>query len=955
MPRLTRWPRRFLLVAAVVVAVIVVVVIAAGVWTDYLWFQSVGDTPVFGVVYGTRWALFGVGGVFVAAATGASTALAYRLRPIYRPVGTERPVAEACRGIVEPHRTQLFAAALGLVTIVAGAAAAGAWQTWLLFVDQVPFHVVDPQFHLDIAFFVFTYPFLRLVLSFLFAAVLLALVAAALVHWLYGGLSWEARRPRATVGAQAHLYVLLGVFVLLKAAAYWVDRYGIDFSSRGAVATGASYTDVNAVLPAKTVLAVIAVLCALLFFAGAVRHSALLPGVGFGLLVLSAVLVGGLYPAVIQQFVVKPNELAKEYKYIRRELTATQRAYAISGARVQAYPGTTHRSASALGSEVSALHGIRLMDPAVVSQAFQQLQQDKGFYQFPTTLSVDRYTLPGGGRTPQDVVLAVRGLVGPPPGQANWVNSHLVYTHGFGVVAARADAAGPNGDPSFVESDIKPAGELGQFQPRVYFGPQESNYAIVGGPKGRPGIELDYPYPNPDGQRNFTYAGSGGVPIPTVAQRLAYAVKFGELNILLSGALNSHSRILYDREPLARVAKVAPFLTLDGAPYPVIADHRVLWVVDGYTTTDLYPYSQRVGLAQATATSQDPGGAMAGGDSAGQVNYIRNSVKAVVDAYSGSVTLYQWGPSDPVLQTWMKAFPGVIKRHIPAYLLPHLRYPEGLFEVQQQVLAQYHVANPQSFYGGQNFWAMPDDPTGTVPNRFRQPPYYLTMTMPGYHQPEFSLTSTFVPAGRANLAAVMVADANPTQPGYGTVRILQLPQDTAIPGPSQVQNSLESFPTASLELTQLRRGGSQVTLGNLITLPVGDGLVWVEPVYVAASAPGSSGSYPELKRVFVFCDGQPQPVGYGPTLAAALAQVFTVPSGTGTIADSGTGNTAVLTMLGRAQRYYALAQAALRTGQFAQYQADLATMKQALDAAQRIAQEPSGAGPTAGAARSAGR
>jgi uncharacterized membrane protein (UPF0182 family) len=941
--KLPRWPRQLVPVAIGVIALIVVLVIVAGVWTDYLWFRSVHYGTVFGVTYGTRWALFFVTGIFMAVVTGVNAVIAYRLRPLYRPVGPRRPGADAYRMAIDPHRRLLLGVALGMVGILSGLSASGAWRTWLLFANQVPFGQQDPQFHLDISFFVFTYPFIRLVLGFLFAAVLLSLAAAALIHALYGGLRTQGRRLRATTGAQVHLFILLGAFVLLKAVAYWFDRYGIDFSQRGTVTTGASYTDVNAVLPAKTVLAVIALLCALLFFAGAVRHSAMLPAVGLGLLVLSGILVGGVYPAVIQQFVVKPNELAKESKYIAREIAGSRSAYAVRAVRVISWPGATTESSSTLAGQVANLTGMRLMDPAVISETFQQLQQVKGFYQFPAMLSIDRYPLTPGGQ-PQDLVVAVRGMGGPPPGQGNWVNTHLVYTHGFGFVAAKANAMAADGTPAFVESDIPPTGQLGTFQPRVYFGQQQNAYAIVGAPPGRPAQELDYPYQNAGGQKNYTYTGSGGVPVGSLLNRFLYAVKFRELNILLSGAINNDSKIIYDRQPLARVAKVAPFLTLDGSPYPVVANHRVLWVVDGYTTTDLFPYSERVSMPQATSTSQTPNGSLAG-QQVGQINYLRNSVKAVVDAYSGSVSLYQWGPSDPLLRTWMKAFPGIVKPRsdIPSYLLPHLRYPPDLFEVQRQILAKYHVQNPQSFYGGQNFWAVPDDPTVNV-SGLNQPAYYLTLTMRGYRQPQFSLTTTFVPRGRANLAAYMAVDSNPRS-GYGTIRILQLPQDTAIAGPSQVQNAFETFARASIELTQLRKGGSRVTLGNLITLPVGGGQLYIEPVYVAAAAAGSTGSYPTLQRVFAYYGGQPNPVGYGPTLADALGQVFTglpatspgIPGGQGTI------SAAVRMYLQQAEAAYAQAQTALRNGDFTAYGQAIASMKQALDNAQRAAQKAAGA------------
>jgi uncharacterized protein len=940
--RLPRWPRYLLPAVAGLIAFGVLITIIAGVWTDWLWYRSVQYGSVFDVTYGTRWALFFVVGIFMAAVVGVNAWLAYRLRPVYRSAGTERPGVDAYRMAVDPHRRLLLGILLGLIGVISGITASGAWRTWLLFINQVPFGRKDAQFGLDISFFVFTYPFLRLVLSYLFAAVFLSLLVAVAVHVLYGGLGWHARRPRATMGAQAHLFVLLGLFVLLKGAAYWVDRWGIDFSQRGAVTTGASYTDVNAVLPAKTVLAVIAVLCALLFFAGAIRRSALLPAVGFGLLVLSAILIGGVYPAIIQQFVVKPNELAKETPYISREIKATRLAYAVTPktARPRRYSGASTESSAALHAQSANLPGFRLMDPAVVSRAFQQLQQVKGYYQFPSILAVDRYALPGEGPVPQDLAVAVRGLSGPPAGQGNWINTHLVYTHGYGFVAAKENSVSGGGTPDFVESDIPPRGELSIGQPRVYFGEAENNYVIVGGPhpgKGG-GEELDYPYQNIGGQQNFTYGGRGGVPVGSPLNRLLYAVKFRELNILLSGAINSHSKILYVRDPLARVAKVAPFLTLDGSPYPVVANGHLYWIVDGYTTTDLYPYSQRLSLPAATSTSQTPGGNVAGQPTGG-VNYLRNSVKAVVDAYNGDVTLYQWGASDPLLQAWKNAFPGIIKptSAIPDSLRQHMRYPTDLFEVQREILAQYHVSTAQAFYGGQNFWAVPNDPTGVAANQHSQPPYYLTETIPGYRQPEFSLTTTFVPRNRANLAAVMTVDSNPG-PGYGTIRVLQLPQNAVTEGPSQVQGAFESNAVASAELTLLRRGGSTVTLGNMITIPVGGGLLYIEPVYVTANAAGSTGSYPSLQRVFAFYSGHP--VGFQPTLQEALAQVFTGTLGQAAPGGGGSGgsvNAQVITDLKQAQQFYEQAQAALRGGDLAGYAQDIAKMAKEISKARAAA------------------
>ncbi len=936
--RLPHRPRYLVPVVGAIVAVIVVFIVFANVWTDFLWFRSIHYGSVFTKIISIRLVLFVIGGALMASVVGVNVYLAYRFRPAYRAPSQEQQSLERYRSGLDPYRKLVMGLGLGLLALISGLSTAGAWRVWLLFVNQTSFGLKDPQFHLDISFFTFTYPFIRFVLGFAFTAVVLSVIAAAATHYLYGGVRLQGPGERSTVAARAHLFVLLGIFVLLKAVAYWFDRYGLNFSQRGAVTTGASYTDVNAVLPAKTILAVIAIVCALLFFAGALRRSVMLPAVGFGLLVLSAILVGGVYPAIIQQFDVKPNELAKESPYIQREIAGTRQAYAVTGARETPYLATPDEPPAQLAADANSLPGVRQLDPAVVSPAFQQLQQIKGYYKFPDVLDMDRYPLPGHGTTPQDTVVAVREMPGPPAGQSNWVTQHLVYTHGYGFVAASANQVADGGSPDFIESKIPPQGVLPPFQPRVYFGQLETNYVIVGAPPGRAPQELDYPNQSLTGQQNTTYRGGGGVAIGSFFNRLLYTVKLHQLNILLSGAINHSSRILYVRDPLSRVAKVAPFLTLDGDVYPVISGGHLNWVVDAYTTTDLYPYSERVGLDAATGDSvTTPSPVEQSGD---QINYIRNSVKAVVDAYTGAVTLYQWNSSDPVLRTWMKAFPGVIKPHsaIPADLLAHLRYPQDLFKVQRQILARYHVQQAQAFYGGQDFWAVPDDPTSDQGGS--QPPYYLTLTMPGYTAPEYSLTTSLVFKGRQNLAAFMAVDSNPQSPSYGTIRMLEVPQDTAIAGPEQVQNSFETLPNASIELTQLRRGGSQVTLGNLITLPVGGALLYIEPVYVQASGT-SNGSYPTLRRVFVWFDGN---TGYAPTLQASLGQVFSgLPSQPSVPSQPSSGNSqlsaAVRGFLAQAESHYQAAQQALKLGNFATYGQELQLMKQALDQANKAAQQ----------------
>lgn len=940
-----RWPRFVIPAVIIIVALAILISVTAGIWTDFLWYSSVGKTRVFATTYSVKWLLFLVTAVVMTVIIGTNIVLAYRMRPEEPPSGPENQGVEAYRQAIDPHRRGVLIVLLGLIGLISGLAAASNWQTWLLFVDRVPFGVKDPQFHLDISFFVNVYPFLRMLLSFLFAAVLLSLVMSAAVHVLYGGLRL-ARRAQPSKAARSHLFVLIGVFVALKAVAYWIDRYAIDFSQRGVVQTGASYTDVHAVLPAKTVLAVIAVICALLFIAGAIRRSALLPAMGFGLLVLSAVVIGGVYPFIIQQFVVKPNQAVKERPYIAREITNTRSAYGVDGTKTSNYSATSAESNSTLATQAAALPDLRLIDPNVISPAYEQLQQVKSYYQFSDLLSMDRYVV-GSNPLPQDMVVGVRDMAGPPAGQGNWVNSHLIYTHGYGFVSALAGTSQSDGNPLFTESDIPPTGQLGGFEPRVYFGEEGASYVIANTRQA----ELDYPKENVGGQVNNHYQGGGGVSVGSFGSRLLYAIKFRELNILLSSAINGNSRILYIRDPVQRVAKAAPFLTLDGHPYPVVENGQLVWVVDGYVGTNNYPYSKRIDAEQVTSNTFSPNG-LAVGPNAGEINYLRNSVKATVNAYTGAVHLYQWHQASPLLKTWMKAFPGLIEPQssIPKLLLPHLRYPEVLFDAQRQILAQFHVLQPSSFYGGQNFWAVPNDPTQPKGVRVTQPPYYFTLDLPGSPTPDFSLSTLFTPAGRSNLAAFMAVNSNPLSGDYGQLRILQMPQDTAIPGPEQVQNNLESFPPVSKELSLLRQGGSTVTNGNLVTVPLGGGLLSVEPIYVQASDTANSGSYPQLRLVLTYYNGR---VGLADSLVASLAQVFgnAGPTTPGTGGPTGGHvNAVVLGFLAQAEKDYAAAQAALHSNppNFTLYGQEIAKMKAALDSAQQAANPAKGGKPGSG-------
>jgi uncharacterized membrane protein (UPF0182 family) len=662
-----------------------------------------------------------------------------------------------------------------------------------------------------------------------------------------------------------------------------------------------------------------------------VRRSWLLPAAGTALLVVSSVLIAGIYPAAIQQFQVKPSESSKEAPYIQRNIDATRAAYDLNQVEMKDYNATLSTSAGQLAKDAATIANIRLMDPNVLSATFRQLQQIKPYYTFPESLDVDRYTVNGVSR---DAVVAVRELNIDGNPSRNWINDHLVYTHGFGFVAAYGNTVDADGKPNFIVGDLPPTKGLGGFQPRVYFGENVPDYSIIGGKKTNSPVEFDYPDDaSANGQKNYTYTGNGGVPVGSLLNKLIFAVKYGEQRILLSNLINADSKILFNRSPRERVAKVAPWLTLDGDPYPAVVDGKITWIIDGYTTSAGYPYSQSTSLATATNDALTSNSASITAQANRTVNYIRNSVKATVDAYDGTVTLYQWDTKDPVLKTWMKAFPNSVKPKstISKGLLEHIRFPEDMFRVQRDILSSYHVKSAAAFYGGQDFWRVPRDPSTFGANAGAQPPYYMTVQMPGSAKPAFSLTTPFVPrGGRENLSAFAAVNSN-AGPDYGKITVLQLPRSTNIAGPSQVASNFEAKPEVANALSLLRQGGSDVVLGNLLTLPVGNGLLYVQPVYVRAT--GNSSAYPLLQKVLVsFGDV----IGFDSSLKGALDQVFGGNSGTNASASSPTTSNSsadLASALQSAKQAIADGQAALAKGDFAAYGRAQDRLKAAIAAA----------------------
>ena len=931
-PVLRRHRRRpIVLTVAVLVALLIGFSIFTGFWTDKLWFDSLGYGSVFSTLVWTRIGLFAVFGVVMALVIGVNLLVAFRSRPIFRPNSPEQVGLDRYREVITPIRRVLLVATSLVVGLFAGASGAGEWRNFLLWRNGQSFHRADPYFHKDIGFYVFDLPWLHYLVSFAMTAVVLGLVAAVLVHYLYGGIRLQSPGEKLTGAAQVQISVLLGLFVLLKGLDYYLDRFDLT-SQTGSLITGMTYTRDHAVLPSKNILMAIAVICALLFFANVFRRTWLLPVVGLGLFVLSAVLLGMIWPGIVQRFQVRPDEPDKEAPFIANNIVATRQAYDLTDAKVTEYDARTKVSPAQLNADAASLPGIRLVDPLLESETFQQLQQVRGYYSVPGVLDVDRYLIDGRER---DLVVAAReiALEGLPDASKNWANEHTVYTHGYGMIAAygnqrnAADVPVVNdGKPVWAEKNIPPVGQLGGYRPQIYYGENSPDYSIVGKAPGGPNVELDIPQGSgaPGESKTSTYQGSTGVPIGSLWHKLLYATKFGDTNILLSSRVHPDSKILYDRSPRQRVQEVAPWLTVDSDALPSVVNGHIVWILDGYTTTDRYPLSEKQSLSQMTSDALNPRTAYATLPN-DQINYMRNAVKAVVDAYNGTVTLYAWDTSDPILKAWEHAFPGVIKPRskIPPALLAHMRYPEDMFKVQRAMLGRYHVLDPKTFYAHSDQWDVPQDPS--EPTR-KQPPYRLTVSATPGSKPVFSLTSVYVPYKRENLASFISVGADASKPSsYGKIQILRLPDNTQVSGPSQIANVFANDPKVADQLLAFKRSGASVRYGNLLTLPVGGGLLYVEPLYTIRE--GGTGNYPVLRFVLVSFGND---VGIGKTLQAALNDVLGPGSAAGgqgggnTTSSPGNGGktqlpTAALKLLQQADQKFRAADQALKAGHLDEY------------------------------------
>jgi uncharacterized membrane protein (UPF0182 family) len=902
--------RARIITAIVVVGVFLVATAGATAqfYTDLLWFSDMGQSAVFWTQILGQWAVGAVFGVLTFAIVYANLVVARGLRsrvsvagfPDGTPLTPQQQLDQGlrrARAVMDPWVGLLLVVVALLVAINVGASMSGNWQVFRLALAGKTFGTVDPQFKLDAGFFVFTLPALRLVCDWLFGALILALLLTLAVHLFDGGIRLADRFRGFDAHVKAHISVLLGLIVASRAFDYWLSIYELDLSPRGQV-VGASFTDVHAQIPAYWILIVITIAVGVLLLLNIRYQGWRLPLIGLGVWIGASILVGGVYPALIQQLQVAPNELAFEKPYLQRNISGTRTAFDLTSIDATGFPAASDLRAADIAEATSTVQNIRVFDPNVVVDTYKQLQEIRFYYDFKD-VDIDRYVIDGVLR---QVLISAREMnVSQLNSTAKtWINEHLVYTHGYGVVVSPVNESSSDGLPTFIVKNLPPVSstDLKVTVPGIYFGEETGDYAIVDTTQK----EFDYPV----GGENATteYAGGNGVPVGSLTNRLAFAINTGDIQILFSSAITPTSRILYRRTITDRVQELAPWLTLDGDPYPVIANGRVVWILDGYTTSDAYPYSQP--------------------DSTG-VNYIRNSVKITVDAYTGKTTFYAWDTKDPVLAAYRTLFPTLFTdaSAMPAVIRAHLRYPEDLFSIQAEVYKTYHMLDPQVFYNKEDEWALPGELTSTP-----MAPYYVLMRLPGESSDSFMVMEPFTPVSKDNMIGWMAAKSDVGS--YGQRIVYNFPKQSLVMGPEQIKARLNQEPSISAELTLLNQQGSNVIFGNLLVIPIRNSIVYVQPLYIRAS----QSPMPQLERVVVAYDDS---IAMGDNLADALNQVFgqgAAATATSTASVPSTGTTGVALNandLASARDLYAKAIAAEKAGDWATYGTDIQQLGAVLD------------------------
>ncbi len=894
--------------------------------SDLWWFEERGYRDVFLTVLLTR---YGIGAAFTAVLAifiAINLSIARRSRPFIIPTTPQQAQVQRVRDAVDPYLPWVIAAVSILFALTSGAAVGAQWQTFLLFLNGEAVGLADPLFSRDLGFWLFQLPFWALIQTWLFTSLILTILLTAGAHYVLGAIRPESPE-KVTPPAKLHLTVLIAAAVGVRAWGYWLDRYELNYSQRGTV-TGASFTDVNAELPALLLLIGVSIIAIVILFVSLRRNGFLLPGAALGLLVVASIVLQGVYPAVVQRVRVDPQELAREREFISRNLEATRSAFGLDEVVREPFAIRNDLDEQDVIDNDVTLRNVRLWDPEVLETTYSELQSLRPYYEF-RDVAIDRYFIDGELR---QVMLATRELSNLPQQADTWQNRHITFTHGFGIVASQVNTANAEGQPVFISSNIPPVGDeevVPSVQPGIYFGATPNPvYSLV----RTDAAELDFEEPETQQQVTTVYAGRGGVPIDSFARRVAFALRFADYNLVLTNLLNDESRIIFNRQVSERVRLVAPFLELDSEPYPVVIDGRVKWIVDAYTTSTAYPYSERRPLVL--------------GNRAVPVNYVRNSVKAVVDAFDGDVTLYVVDDEDPIVRAWDRAFPGLLQPFgsAPDELVRHFRYPQDLFRLQSQLFQTYHIPEADAFYNRADAWDIPVDPASLAnqggatalqqaAGQRRLEPYYLVMRLPGEETEEFVLIQPYLAANRPNMVAWLAGRSDGDQ--LNSLFAVRFPSDQQVLGPLQAQARIEQDDEISAYITLRSRDGSNVIRGNMQVLPIADSILYVQPLFLE----NPQARIPELARVAVVMGER---TAFDRTLTGALAQLLDIRIPDSLAGDEGTDvapgapgadETDALVLLERALEAFDRADTFLRAGNLAGYEREVLVARRLLERA----------------------
>jgi len=880
---LTKWRIAILVIILAIVVIILVIVPFSKFYTDALWYNHLGFQNLFYktlvakivsvLVFGLVFFVLLYGNIFLARKLSPDQELNLEGSPLADIIKKARGTWKKLVGI----GLVLFAV---IASFISGLGWGGKWDMILKWINHSAFAGTDPVFHKNIGYYVFSYPFHRSLTDWLIGTLLFVLVVTAVVYIFEGGIrlkkGWDMFSPHVL----AHLSVILAAIFIIKAYSYRLNMYELLFSKDGAV-YGVGYTANNARIPALWIMLVVALGIALIMLINIRFKSWLLPLIGIGTLLVVALLAGTVYPAIIQTYVVKPAEQAKERPYLERNIQATRDAYKIAAVQPTPYPADLPLDLNAIQRNQATIKNIRLWDPKTLLTSFQQLQSIRQYYTF-NDVGVDRYTVNGLYR---QTMISSRDMnqSGLPASARTWVNNTLVYTHGFGAVMSPSNDVTSEGNPNFIVDNIPPTGatNIQITTPQIYFSETTDNYVVTNT------SQPEFDYPQGQSEVHKPYAGTGGVKVKSFWRKLLMSISFGDVNLLFSGQVQNNSQVMYYRSVQNRLSKCAPFLKQDSDPYLVVSDSgKLFWIVDCYATSDKYPYSE---------------------PTAGVGNYVRNSVKAVIDAYNGDVSLYVVDPADPMINTYKKIFPQIFKpfAQMPPDLVKHIRYPEDYFVAQANILRTFHMTNPDTYYNREDQWDFPNaELNGQMTT---MPPYYIIMRLPGSIGEEMILMTNFVPHNKQNMTAWLAARMDPGH--YGELVNFTFPSGKLVYGPEQIQGRIEQDPTISQQLSLWRQAGSQVITGNLLVIPIQGNLIYVEPLYLQATQT----QIPQVKRVVVVYGNQ---VVMGDTLDQAVAGVFGAARAAAPVA---TPTAVVQTLAAQAQDLYNRAIAAQRAGDWATY------------------------------------